>query len=78
MTGNPRLLLLMTLAAAVVVGAIAVLATGKWWTLLIPLVLHGIATFLVLGGVFKAVNQGDKPDPVTEARLDEERAQGAR
>jgi membrane protein implicated in regulation of membrane protease activity len=78
MTGNPRLLVLMTLATALVVGGVLALATGSWWALLIPVALHGVATFLVISGIFKRVDQGEKPDPVTEARLDEERAQGAR
>jgi membrane protein implicated in regulation of membrane protease activity len=78
MTGNPRLLVIMTLATALVVGGVLALATGSWWALLIPVALHGVATFLVISGIFKRVDQGEKPDPVTEARLDEERAQGAR
>jgi membrane protein implicated in regulation of membrane protease activity len=71
--GNPKMLLLMTFATAAVVGAILVLATGSWWALAIPLVLHGIGTMVVISGVFKRLDQGDKPDPVTEARLDEQR-----
>ena len=39
---------------------------------------HAIGTFLVISGVFKRLDQGDKPDPVTEARLEERRAHGAR
>jgi membrane protein implicated in regulation of membrane protease activity len=78
MTGNPRMLLLMSLATALVVGGILVLATDSWWALVVPLALHAIGSFLVLSGVFKRIEQGDKPDPVTEARLEEERAQGAR
>jgi hypothetical protein len=77
MTGNPRLLVLMTLATALVVGGVLALATGSWWALLIPLALHGVGTFFVTSGIFKRVEQGDKPDPVTEARIEEERAQGA-
>jgi membrane protein implicated in regulation of membrane protease activity len=78
MTGNPRLLVLMTLATALVVGGVIALATKTWWALLIPVAFHAGATCLVVSGVFKRVDQGDKPDPVTEARLEEERAQGAR
>jgi membrane protein implicated in regulation of membrane protease activity len=78
MTGNPRLLVLMTLATALVVGGVVALATGSWWALLVPVALHAVATTLVLSGVFKRVEQGDKPDPVTEAALDEQRAQGTR
>jgi membrane protein implicated in regulation of membrane protease activity len=76
--GSPRMLVLMTLATVLVIGGILALATGSWWALVIPVVLHVIGTGLVLTGVFSRVEQGDKPDPVTEARLDEERVQGAR
>jgi membrane protein implicated in regulation of membrane protease activity len=70
--GSPRMLVLFTLVTALVVGAIAALAIGEWWVILIPLVLHGVGTTIVVSGVFKRVEQGDKPDPVTEARLEEE------
>jgi membrane protein implicated in regulation of membrane protease activity len=78
MTGNPRLLVIMTFATALVVGGVLALATGSWWALLIPVALHAVATFLVTSGIFKRLEQGEKPDPVTEARLEEERARGAR
>jgi ABC-type xylose transport system permease subunit len=78
MTGNPRLLILMTLATVLVVGGIAALATGSWLALAIPVALHVLGTVLVVSGLFKRLDQGDKPDPVTEARLDDEHAQGAR
>jgi membrane protein implicated in regulation of membrane protease activity len=76
--GNPRLLVLMTFAMALVIGGVLALATKSWWALLIPVVLQVVASVIVVGGVFKRMDQGDKPDPVTEARLEEERAQGAR
>jgi membrane protein implicated in regulation of membrane protease activity len=72
--GNPRMLLLMTLCTALVVGGIIALATRSWWALLIPLALHALGTVVVIGGVFKRLDEGDKPDPLTEARLDDERA----
>jgi membrane protein implicated in regulation of membrane protease activity len=59
-----------TLAAAIVVGAIASLATDNWWFLLIAVAIHAVVSTIVLGLVFKATNQGDKPDPVTEAHMD--------
>lgn len=74
MTGNPRLLVLMTFATVLVVGGIAALATGSWLALAIPVVLHLIATVVVISGVFKRLDEGDKPDPVTAARLDDQRA----
>jgi membrane protein implicated in regulation of membrane protease activity len=75
MRGNPRLLVLMTFATVFVVGGIAALATGSWLALVIPVVLHVVATVVVVSGVFKRLDQGEKPDPVTEARLED---QGAR
>jgi len=78
MNGNPRMLILMTFATVLVVGGVAALATGSWWALVIPVALHAIGTFLVISGVFKRLDQGDKADPVTEARLEERRAHGAR
>jgi membrane protein implicated in regulation of membrane protease activity len=71
------MLLLMTFATALVLGGIVALATKSWWALVIPLVLHLVGTTIVISGVFKRLEQGDKPDPVVEARLEEERAQGA-
>ena len=70
--GSPRMLILFTGATVLVLGGIAALVTDSWLALVIPLVLHGIASALVLSGIGKRLEQGDKPDPVTEARLDEE------
>jgi membrane protein implicated in regulation of membrane protease activity len=59
-----------TLAGAIAIGAIASLATNNWWFLLIAVAIHATASTIVLGLIFKATNQGDKPDPVTEAHMD--------
>jgi membrane protein implicated in regulation of membrane protease activity len=72
MSGSPRMLLWITLATALIVGGILVLATGEWWTLLIPLAFHALGTTLVVAGVFKVLGERDKPDPVTQAHLDDE------
>ena len=72
MFGTPKMLLWMTLAAAVIAAALLVFITGEWWTLFIPVVVHGIGTALVTLGVFKVLGERDKPDPVTQARMDEE------
>jgi hypothetical protein len=64
------MLTVFTLATVVVVGAIISLATNNWLILVIAIALHLIVSTLVLGFVFKATNQGDKPDPVTEAHID--------
>jgi len=58
-------------SAAVVVVAVATLAIGSWW-LLTVLVLGGATAFIVAYAQ-RITSQGDKPDPRTEARLDEER-----
>jgi membrane protein implicated in regulation of membrane protease activity len=71
MTGNPRLLVLMTFATALVVGGIVTLATGSWIALVVAVAVHVMGTFVVTSGVFKRLDQGEKPDPVTEARLDD-------
>jgi membrane protein implicated in regulation of membrane protease activity len=73
MSGNPKLLVWFTAATAVIVGAIVVLATGKWWTLLIPVAVYAVGTTLVTRGVFGALEQGDKPDPVTQAHMEDDR-----
>ena len=72
MFGSPRMLVWMTLGTALVAAAILVLVTGEWWTLLIPVVIHALGTTLVLTGVFKVLGERDKPDAVTQARLDDE------
>jgi membrane protein implicated in regulation of membrane protease activity len=59
-----------TLAAAIILGGIISLATDNWWFLLIAVGLHAVVSTLMLGLIFKATNQGDKPDPVTEAHID--------
>jgi len=72
MFGNPKLLFWITLAGAVIVAGILLLATNKWWVIFVPLLLHGVGSTLVTKGFFKVMDERDKPDPVTQARLDEE------
>jgi membrane protein implicated in regulation of membrane protease activity len=69
----PRLLLIFTGATLIVVAAIAALATGWWWLLPVVLIIHLGLSALVLSPIGKALRQGDKPDPVTDARLEEEK-----
>jgi membrane protein implicated in regulation of membrane protease activity len=62
-------------AAALVVGAVAALALDNWWILVAVMGLHLVASTLVIGYAWMRASQtGDKPDPVTEARIEEERA----
>jgi len=69
----PRLLLIFTAATLLVVAAIVALATGWWWLLPVVMVVHLVVFAVVMGPVGKALSQGDKPDPVTDARLEEEK-----
>ena len=66
------MLVLITLATAVVLGAIISLATDSWWFLLIAVAVHFIASAIFMAFTFKRLEEGDKPDPVTAARLEAE------
>ena len=71
--GSPRLFLVISAATVLVVAAIASLATGSWWFLIVALVAHAIGTLVVLAySMSKVTDDKDKPDPVTEARIEEE------
>lgn len=70
--GRNRLLISITLVAALVVGAILVLATDKWWALLPPLAVHAIGTFAIAFVVVRMIAQPEAPDPAVTARLQDE------
>jgi membrane protein implicated in regulation of membrane protease activity len=71
--GTPRMMFVMLGAAAIVVAAVASLALDSWWILVAVLALHLLAAAVVIGyGLMRAGESYDKPDPVTEARLEEE------
>ena len=74
MTGTPRLLVIFTAATALVVGLIAALFTDNWLFLPLAVAVHAIGTALVLMAIVPRLEDADKPDPLTEARLDEEGA----
>jgi membrane protein implicated in regulation of membrane protease activity len=60
-------------ALALMVGAIASLALGSWWILIGVLVAHAVISAIVIGYVWhQAGKTVDKPDPVTEARVEDE------
>jgi membrane protein implicated in regulation of membrane protease activity len=64
-------------ATGVVVAAVAALALESWVLLFVVLALHAVATALVVGLAWRrAGDTSDKPDAVTEARLEEERGPG--
>jgi membrane protein implicated in regulation of membrane protease activity len=59
-------------ALALVVGAVAALALNNWWILIVVMALHLLASAVVLGYAWLRVSESyDKPDPVTEARIEE-------
>lgn len=74
---TPRMLVVFSSAAVVVAAAFALaIAIGEWWILPVALVVHLGATALVLAFLGRRILEDrDKPDPVTEARLEEERAE---
>lgn len=72
MTGAPRLLILFTGAALVIVGAIVALVTESWWLLGVVFVVFLAGLAVVLVPIGRALDEGYKPDPVTEARVDAE------
>jgi membrane protein implicated in regulation of membrane protease activity len=75
MRSGTRLLVIFTFAIALVVGAVISLALGSWWILGAAVAVHAIATALVLGVVARRLQEADKPDPITEARIEEAEAE---
>jgi membrane protein implicated in regulation of membrane protease activity len=60
-------------ALALMVGVIASLALESWWLLVAVMAVHGILSALVVGYTLRqTAKTGGKPDPVTEARIEEE------
>lgn len=60
-------------ALALMVGAIASLALGTWWILIAVLAAHAVISAIVVGYAWRQAGRTvDKPDPVTEARVEEE------
>jgi membrane protein implicated in regulation of membrane protease activity len=63
--------------AALVVGLVVVLATGEWWALAVAMGALAVGSAIAIGYAWrKAGDTGGKPDPVTEARVEEEQAHG--
>jgi membrane protein implicated in regulation of membrane protease activity len=75
---TPRMMLVILGAAALIVGATAALALGSWWILIAVMAVHLLGSALVIGYTWMRAGESyDKPDPVTEARIEEERAEAA-
>ena len=76
-SGTPRMMLILLGAAGVVVAGAAALALQSWLVLFALLALHGVATTLVVVYTLRlAARDYDKPDPLTEARIEDEEASG--
>ena len=72
---TPRMMVIMLGAAGVIVAAVAALALDSWAVLFIVLAVHFVVSGLVVGySLQKAGETGEKPDPLTEARIEEEQA----
>jgi hypothetical protein len=66
-------MVIIFVATGVVVAAVAALALRSWLLLVAVLALHAIASALVIGTAWRrAGDTSDKPDPVTEARIEEQ------
>jgi membrane protein implicated in regulation of membrane protease activity len=71
--GVPKMMIAMLGATALVVAVVVVLATGEWWALGVALAAHAIASTAVIGYTWRAAGKaGGKPDPLTEARIEQE------
>jgi len=72
-TGTPRMMLILLGATGVVVAAVAALALQSWWVLIAVLAVHATATTVVILYTLRQAGVDyDKPDPVSEARIEEE------
>ena len=67
-----RLVLAMTLLAALVIGAIVSLTTGSWWFLLLALGVHALGTIAVLTLVLAMTTQTEHMSPGAAAALQDE------
>jgi hypothetical protein len=66
------MLIAITFSTVFVAGAAIALATDEWVLLPAALLVHFLGTVLVVGVVGGALSQQTKPDPTTEAKIDEE------
>ena len=74
--GTPRMMVIMLGAATLVVAAVAALALDNWAILFVVLAVHLVVSAVVVGYSLRKVGEDEgKPDPLTEARLEEEQAE---
>lgn len=70
---TPRMLVALSLSAVIVAIVFGIAAAvGEWWILPVALVVHAAGFSLVMAVLVPRLRDTDKPDPVTEARLEEE------
>jgi hypothetical protein len=67
-----RPLFIVTLLAALTVGAVVALATGSWWALVVAAAVHAVGTMVVAAGAIQLTTQIEHASPETTARLEEE------
>jgi membrane protein implicated in regulation of membrane protease activity len=73
--GTPRMMVIMLGAAGVIVAAVAALALDSWAILFVVLAVHFVASGVVIAySLRKAGEDEGKPDPLAEARIEEEQA----
>jgi len=69
-------MIVVAAVTAFVLAAMAVLLFKSWWALGIALAAHGLGTTtVVIYALRRADRTGDKPDPINEARLEEEKVE---
>lgn len=68
--GNPKMLVAVTLGTVVILAAIIAAATNNWLILPIAVLVHFVVSGIVIGFFFKKIDEGEKPDPVTEAHME--------
>ena len=67
---SSNLLIVITGATALTVGAIAALSVGSWWLVFVALFLHGMLTAVVVGVSMALASQVEKPDPRAVRKLE--------
>jgi membrane protein implicated in regulation of membrane protease activity len=72
---TPRIMVVLLAAAGVVVAAVVTLTLESRWLLGGVLVFHFVATVTVVAYALRRASEThDKPDPVTDAQIDEDRS----
>ena len=59
---NNRIIIGLTFFVALVVGAIASLALGSWWFFALAVLVHAVASTVVVMTTIRLASQGEEPD----------------